>query len=34
MQWLLELPSLVLRGEFDIRITTGQRGMVNIREDL
>jgi hypothetical protein len=34
MQWLLELPSLMRRGEFDIRITTGQRGMIKIRERI
>ncbi len=34
VQLLLELPSLVRRGEFDICITTGQRGMVKICEGI
>jgi hypothetical protein len=34
VQWSLELPSSAWRGEFDIRITPGQRGMVKICEGI
>jgi hypothetical protein len=34
MQWSLELPSSARRGEFDIRITTGRRGMVKNLEGI